>query len=161
MSPDFDKGVYDYTCELPAGTESVRVTALPEDFKSVITGTGNVDVTSGTGTSTLVVTAEDGTVNTYTIVFTVAPTGIDEVIIADLKVIYNPSENCLIFENRDNIERVEIFSINGSKLYVQENITSGRLNLNPANLPANAVYISRIYTADEIGVFKFIKLNSY
>ena len=160
LTPAFASDVYDYTCALPAGTESVTVNAFPADFKSVITGTGPVDVSSGTGTSTLVVTAEDGTVNTYTIEFTVT-VGIDEAKYADLKVIYNPSENCLIFENRDNIERVEIFNINGSKLYVQEKISSGRLNLNPANLPNNAVYISRIYTAEEIGIFKFVKLSSY
>ena len=136
LSPAFAKDVFDYTCELPAGTESVRVNAFPDDFKSTIDRYRSCRCFFRYRNINACGNCRGWyTVNTYTIDFTVAPTGIDEVVIADLKVIYNPSENCLIFENRDNIERVEIFSINGSKLYVQENISSGRLNLNPANLP--------------------------
>ena len=128
---------------------------------ATVEGRGAVDVSSGTGRAELVATAEDGTtVNTYTIDFSII-TGIEEHVSADLNVIYSQVENSLIFENRDHIDRVEIFNINGSKLYVQENISSGRLDLNPANLPGNAIYIARVYAGDEFSVSKFVKLNSH
>jgi len=161
LNPAFDKYVYEYTCELPAGIESVRVNALPDDFLSTVTGTGVVDVSSGSGTAEVVVTAEDGvTVRTYTINFTVV-TGIDDARFADLIVVYNSIENCLVFVNRDNIERVEIFNIAGIKLYEQKNISSGRMSLNSANLPGNAVYIARVFTEETFSVLKFVKLCSY
>ncbi len=158
LNPAFDKNVVEYNVELPSGTTSVRVTALPDDFLSNVSGTGEVDVSSGSATAEVVVTAEDGTVKTYTVNFTVV-TGIDDARFADLVVVYNSIENSLIFLNRDDITRVEIFDITGSKRYVQENISSGRMNLGSANLESNAIYIARIYAGDELSILKFVKTN--
>jgi hypothetical protein len=158
LSPAFDKNVVEYNVELPMGTTSVRVNALPDDFLSTVSGAGEVDVSSGSGTAEVVVTAEDGTVKTYTVNFTVL-TGIDDARFADLVVVYNSMENSLIFLNRDDITRVEIFDITGSKRYVQENISSGRMNLGSANLESNAIYIARIYAGNELSILKFVKTN--
>jgi hypothetical protein len=60
-----------YDVELPAETMSVTASAIAalEDVK--VTGTGAVDVSSGTGVSNIVVTALDGsTMKTYTINYT-------------------------------------------------------------------------------------------
>jgi hypothetical protein len=161
LTPAFDKDVFEYTVELPAGTESVTVNAFPVDFTATFTGTGTVDVSSGSATVEIVVTAEDEiTVLTYTINFIVGGVGIDEALLADLQVIYNSVENSLNFINIDNVERVEIFSITGTKLYVQENISSGKMYLNSANLQNNAVYVAQIYAGDKFSVFKFVKLNN-
>jgi hypothetical protein len=157
LDPSFDKDVLEYAVELPDGTTSIRVVAFPQDIKANVTGTGDVDVSSGTGTAEIVVTAEDGyTVKTYTINFTVI-VGINDVISADLKVFYNSLDNCLVFANRDNIDRVEIYSIDGRKLYVEENISTGRMYLNSANLQGNTVYIARIHNGNEFGILKFVK----
>jgi hypothetical protein len=159
LNPAFDKNVVEYNVELPSGTTSVRVTALPDNFLSTVTGTGEVDVSSGSGTAEVVVTAEDGvTVKTYTINFTIV-TGIDDARFANLIVVYNSIENSLVFVNRDDITRVEIFDITGSKRYVQENISSGRMNLGSANLESNAIYIARIYAGDAMSILKFVKTN--
>jgi hypothetical protein len=160
LNPAFDKNVVEYNVELPSGTTSVRVTALPDNFLSTVTGTGEVDVSSGSGTAEVVVTAEDKvTLKTYTINFTVV-TGIEEVTGNELRVFYHSLENSLVFVNRDLIERVEIFSITGEKLYEQEPVTGGRMNLDPANLHSNAVYVARIFAEDEFSVFKFVKVNN-
>jgi uncharacterized protein YjdB len=72
LSPEFDPEVTEYTALLPAGTQSIAPEAeAGENF--TLTGTEAVDVSSGSGVSTLVVTSKyDGTkVKTYTISYTV------------------------------------------------------------------------------------------
>jgi len=73
LTPAFDAAVMDYTVLVPYGTTSVAVGATATDEENAdVTGTGNIDVSSGAGTATIVVTAEDGeTKKTYTVVITV------------------------------------------------------------------------------------------
>ncbi|MBN1414269.1 MAG: cadherin-like beta sandwich domain-containing protein, partial [Bacteroidales bacterium] len=154
LTPAFDKNVTEYGAVLPGGTTSVRVTALPEDFKSTLTGTGNVDVSSGSGTAAIVVTAEDGiTVKTYTVNFII--TGINE-ISGNGIIYYNPLEDCLIFVNIDNISRVEIYDMAGMKLF-EKNDVSERMSLHNANLKKDAVFIVRIIAGNESSVMKFVR----
>lgn len=71
IAPAFAAATYEYTCELPYGTAAVPVvsyTLNDENATAVKT-----DAASVTGTTTIVVTAEDGTTQlTYTIQFSVA-----------------------------------------------------------------------------------------
>jgi alpha-D-xyloside xylohydrolase len=68
----FTPGKKAYTATLPAGVTTVQPTALPTIPGTVITGDGPVDVSTGTGTSTLVVTSLDGSISeTYTLTYTV------------------------------------------------------------------------------------------
>lgn len=71
LSPAFDKDVTAYTVAVPTGTASVSVSVTKSDTLSSVNGEGVVDLSSGTGTATIVVTAEDGTSKTYTVVITV------------------------------------------------------------------------------------------
>jgi hypothetical protein len=153
LTPAFSKFVFDYAASLPEGTTSVTVNAFPDNLKSRITGTGAVDVSSGSGTSTIVVTAEDSvTVNTYTINFTI--TGINE-ISGNGIIYYNPIENCLIFKNIDNISRVEVYNVAGIKL-IERNDISDRMSLNDANLN-NGVFIVKIIVGNDYSIMKFVK----
>ena len=73
LSPLFTSGTADYTLEVPYGTTSVEVGAAAAFAGATVAGTGAVDVSSGSGTATVVVTAEDGvTTQTYTVAITVA-----------------------------------------------------------------------------------------
>lgn len=79
----FDPEVLDYTFEYPYGTTAIpMVIAVPEDAKAFVDQT---DATSMPGTTTLDVYAEDGTMKTYTLEFTLAAASMDATL-ADLNV---------------------------------------------------------------------------
>ena len=59
-----------YSVTVPADTESVEVYAQTQDSNSTVTGTGTVNLQEGENTIEVVVTAQDGTTKTYTIVIT-------------------------------------------------------------------------------------------
>ena len=74
LIPAFDSKVFNYTAELPTGTESVNVSVETSDENATVTGEGSIDVSSGSGLASLAVTAENGIAkNTYNIAFTSGP----------------------------------------------------------------------------------------
>ncbi len=76
LSPAFDPEVTTYSCVLPKGTKSVTPKLQTRFQSATLTGANAVDVSSGTGVSTILVTAVDGvTTKTYTINYTLATTG--------------------------------------------------------------------------------------
>ena len=72
LDPVFDPSVTAYEITVPVGTSSLEVSAVPEMPAATVEGRGPVDLSSGSGTATLVVTAPDGiTTKTYTLNVTV------------------------------------------------------------------------------------------
>ena len=68
----FSPSTTTYSATLPVGTTSVKPTAFPSIEGTTVTGTGAVDVSSGSGQSVISVTSLDGTVTkNYTINYTV------------------------------------------------------------------------------------------
>ena len=67
LSPKFDQTHNIYTLELDSEVEELDINATVEDEKSIITGDGKQSVQTGLNRYEIVVTAEDGTVNTYVI----------------------------------------------------------------------------------------------
>ncbi len=73
LYPVFDPLVASYQLTVPEGTNSVNVSATPKDANANVSGTGTVDLSSGSGAATIVVTAVDGiTKMTYTVKIRVA-----------------------------------------------------------------------------------------
>lgn len=66
----FRSGTTSYSVTVPADTESVEVYAEAQDSNATISGTGTVNLQEGENTIEVVVTAENGTTKTYTIVIT-------------------------------------------------------------------------------------------
>lgn len=66
----FRSGTTSYSVTVPAYTESVEVYAEAQDSNATISGTGTVNLQEGENTINVVVTAEDGTTKTYTIIIT-------------------------------------------------------------------------------------------
>ena len=66
----FRSGTTSYSVTVPADTESVEVYAEAQDSNATISGTGTVNLQEGENTINVVVTAEDGTTKTYTIIIT-------------------------------------------------------------------------------------------
>lgn len=66
----FRSNTTSYSVTVPADTESVEVYAEAQDSSATVTGTGTVNLQEGENTINVVVTAEDGTTKTYTIIIT-------------------------------------------------------------------------------------------
>ena len=66
----FRSNTTSYSVTVPADTESVEVYAEAQDSNATISGTGTVNLQEGENTINVVVTAEDGTTKTYTIIIT-------------------------------------------------------------------------------------------
>lgn len=73
LSPDFDPNITSYTLELPEGTASVTITATPNHPGATVEGDG--EITNIPGQTVITVTAEDGTVQEYTVSVTIAGQG--------------------------------------------------------------------------------------
>ena len=77
LSPSFDAGTFAYTVELPyAWVETPTVAAVPNHAGAVESVTDATDVNSGIAaerTTTILVTAQDASTETYTIEFNVSP----------------------------------------------------------------------------------------
>ncbi len=86
LSPIFDPETYSYTVDVVYGTSEVEVTAVANQEGAVISGDGTIDVTSGSGTANILVTAQDGTELTYTVAITVLP-GSDDATLSSLNVL--------------------------------------------------------------------------
>lgn len=67
LSPSFSSSVTSYTVNLPANTESIKVTGTKADSSASVEGLGTKSVEDGSNTIKIVVTAENGSTKTYTI----------------------------------------------------------------------------------------------
>lgn len=67
LTPVFDKGINYYTVELESEIDELEICAIAEEESATITGTGKHPVVTGLNRYEVVVTAEDGTINTYII----------------------------------------------------------------------------------------------
>jgi len=68
LNPKFNKETLEYEVELEPGTEKINVSAVKEDWRARIKGTGEIGVTEGINTINIVVTAENGNERTYKII---------------------------------------------------------------------------------------------
>ena len=71
LAPAFSKETLEYSVTLPPDTTKAVISATPEDSKSSVTGTGEVDVIDGLNKIEVTVTAEHGEKKTYVINLTV------------------------------------------------------------------------------------------
>ncbi len=67
ISPAFDKNTLEYTVLVPDTVEQIKVGAVLNDARSRVTGTGTIDISEGANKIELVVTAQNGSIKTYTL----------------------------------------------------------------------------------------------
>lgn len=72
LTPAFAPSVTDYTLSLPLNSDKLTLTAAPSDSKAKVQGDGEVALQGGVNTLSVLVTAENGDVRTYTITVKVA-----------------------------------------------------------------------------------------
>lgn len=67
LSPSFSPSTTSYTIKVPSSATTVKLEGTVNDAKAKVSGLGNITLTGNTTTATIKVTAEDGTVKTYTV----------------------------------------------------------------------------------------------
>lgn len=67
LSPEFRRDIREYTVIVPNETERITVTASPLNAAASVAGTGEYALNIGVNTVTLIVTAESGASETYTL----------------------------------------------------------------------------------------------
>lgn len=139
-----EKTVYDV--KLPKDTRSVTVTGIANLQDATVSGSGIVDVSSGSGISTLTVTALDGsTTKTYTVNYKVDGMSSIEVDETPSKVDWYVSQRYLVVKG---VDAYTVYNINGLKVADVRNSADTGINLNPG------IYIIR--TEKNTETFKVI-----
>jgi rhamnogalacturonyl hydrolase YesR len=135
----------DYNVQLPVGTETVTATATANIQDATVVGAGTVDVSSGAGVSTIVVTALDGTTTkTYTLNYTVE-SGVSAISEVKIKPAY------FVLNRKLTVKEAvpyDVYSLNGMKVAaVRTNLPKASVDLCPG------VYIVKTKNAE---VFKVL-----
>lgn len=71
LTPAFNKNTTEYKVTVPSNVEKVNVSAVCEDKKSKVSGTGEIEVAEGENKVELIVTAENGSTKKYNLVINV------------------------------------------------------------------------------------------
>ena len=142
---NFSPEEFIYQVQLPAGTETVTAFATANIQDVTVAGVGSVDVSSGAGVSTLVVTALNGaSTKTYTINYTVEP-GVSAINEVKIKPAYFVLNRKLTVKGT---EAYDVYSLDGMKIaVVSTNLPETAIELRPG------VYIVKTKNA---GVFKVL-----
>jgi hypothetical protein len=148
----FAWNVYTYNEELPAGTTTVpTVTATP-----ATTG-ATVDITPASalpGSTTVLVTALNGTTTkTYTVNFTVE-VGIDPSALSKISIYPNPVHNMLKISNVEN-SVISIYDLNGTLMKISNNPDDVVL-MDVSDL-RGGVYILRVQMSEGVYISRIIK----
>lgn len=152
LDPTFDPNVTTYAVLVPTGTSSVTVSATTNDDNASVTGDGAINVSSGSGTATVVVTAEDGTTKkTYTVNITVG-NGITKITESQLKIFPNPAQKSFRVSMK-GLFSYEIYDVTGAlvingiandELYIGDELNSG-------------AYLLKVAQEGRSGTFKLFK----
>jgi hypothetical protein len=158
LTPPFDPNVIDYTLKVRSGTDTVFVEAEATDAGAMLLISDTVDVLSGSGVATVVVTAEDGsTTKTYTVTITVSPAGIDVNSVQNITLYYNRANDQLRVFNAGDVEQVEIYSLTG-KLVSRMNVRQQESIDIPVGNLTNGLYLIRMKVSGHgLETGKFVK----
>ncbi|MDA3879488.1 MAG: cadherin-like beta sandwich domain-containing protein [Prolixibacteraceae bacterium] len=72
LMPEFSPAISSYKLVVPTNVQEVEITPTPNQESSTATGGGTIDLSDGGKAVTIVVTAEDGTLKTYTVNITLS-----------------------------------------------------------------------------------------
>lgn len=72
LTPAFDPAITEYTLSLPSRSDRLTITAGPSDSRATVQGDGEIPLQGDETSLSVTVTAEDGSVRTYTIAVRVA-----------------------------------------------------------------------------------------
>ncbi|NQU33035.1 MAG: T9SS type A sorting domain-containing protein, partial [Bacteroidetes bacterium] len=150
----FVAGTMSYDVLLDVGTTTVppvTYTITDAGATAVLTDATDLFGDLAARTTTVVVTAADGTEATYTIVFTVDNTGLDNSMSTKLTLYPVPASNVLNIKGMNGINSIEIINVVGN-VVKRMNVESEMMSIDISNL-SSGVYFIR---ANE-STYRFIK----
>lgn len=133
-----------YNVQLPSGTNTVTVAAIPNVQDVIVTGAGDINVSSGTASSTVTATSLDGSNTTsYTLNFTVDPqTGLNDVSDAIKLTVEN---------GRLRVEGAETFAV-----YNLNGIKTADIKTNASNTPVALTKGIYVVKTNNAGTYKVV-----
>ncbi|MFC0877204.1 cadherin-like beta sandwich domain-containing protein [Saccharicrinis sp. FJH2] len=155
LEPSFDPSITTYAVEVPTGTLEVIVTATQNDNAATVEGDGTIDVSSGTGTATVIVTAENGELMTYTVNITVKPDALDNNNINSIHVYPTITSRNFTVDFGGNPGIITIYDLSG-KLFKQQIATS---NKEIVTLSKTGIFLIKIESENGSKLFKIVRTN--
>ena len=110
LSPSFSKGTTSYTVQADANTTSIKINATEDDSKASVSGDGTHEVNEGENKFEIVVTAENGSKKTYTVIVNVVDPNPIEINIGQ--------DSLVVVKREKNLPKVENFEL--SKVTIKE-----------------------------------------
>lgn len=121
LSPSFNSNTTKYTAQASANTTSINIKATVADSKSKVSGTGKKKVSEGENKFNIVVTAQNGSTKTYTIVVNVIDPSPIEVVLNDVKYTIVKRESSLDKVDDYEYKMIKINNQDVPTLYNKEN----------------------------------------
>ena len=119
LKEKFDKEKLEYSLDVPAETEKIKINAQLADSNAKVSGTGEVKLSTGLNTFELVVTAENGSKRTYIIKATLLE-------LEPIKVKIDNEEYTLIRKRKD-LPKISEYNID-KDITIDDNIIEGYYN---------------------------------
>jgi len=151
LAPEFSASLLSYQLEVPAGTNSVTISAEAEDENATVSGTGAF--TDIPGTAEIEVEAENGDTRTYTIAISIAE-GINGTETPGISCYPNPVSDYLRISGISKGSLV-LYDMSG-RVLESRNITSEESMLDMRQYNAG-IYLVRITSAEGTAGFRIIK----
>lgn len=165
LSPSFYSGTLNYNVSVDASVNTIKISAAVDDSKSKMTGDGTKSLKFGTNSFPIVVTAEDGSTKTYTIIVTREDTRSDDaslksLVITDTNFTFEKDKTNYTANVENSVETVKVTAVaNDSKAKVSGSVGTQRLNVGSNKLTitvtaeneSKRVYTITIIRKDESG----------
>lgn len=161
LNPSFNKDTLEYKVELKPGTTSINVSASKEDTAASIKGIGEIEVSEGVNTISIVVIAENGNERKYVITANMEEKDPIEVTIDNEK--YRVVKNEELLPSMDGYSK-DTIKIKGFKIPVYKNEVTDVVLVGLKDSKGNIKLYSYNSSTDEYLEYKeysFDKMNLY
>ena len=159
LTTDFNSDVTEYSLNVGADVETIKIEAVPEDITAKIKISGNDNLLMGENTIKIAVTAEDGTVKTYNIYVTKGEEtslGLSKLEIEGY--LLNPEFSSSIYEYTLDIADTSVTSLNVNAVASEEDAKIEIVGNTDLKVGENIVTILIRSNNDEIATYQ-IKVN--
>lgn len=119
LDSKFDKETLEYSVTIKEGTEKIKINAQLADSSAKVTGVGEVSVSEGLNTFSIIVTAENGSKRTYTLKATVLE-------YEPIKVVIDDEEYTVVRKRKDLPEISDYFV--EKEVSISDNLIEGYYN---------------------------------
>ena len=146
-----------YEVTMPAGTDSVQVTATATSTLAVVTGTGWKKTPNESNNLTVTCTAENARPLYYVVTVKVTLTGVEEYATTEgsCSIYPNPVNDRLVISATDAINSISIYNLQGAA--VLSRVVTGRtVELSISNLNAG-IYFIKVQSGNNVYINKITK----